>query len=199
MSVMRFLSRCGNDKCSDGGHDLQKHNESTCLTRLCCGVWVSIADGVVVRIVVSVIAILCVFSLRFFGLFCAVCVDDYDMDFLTGFRLFLVRHTDGRKVQRHRAVSNFANFSPRKGWCALLWSFSLVCLKFRIRCVFNVCVISWPHKKVEPEECAMVFQHIFCPWHQHHQVCFHFKCVRRCLHAWADVDSMMVLIFLCGK
>ena len=27
-------------------------------------------------------------------------------------------------------------------------------------------------QRVDPEECAMVFQHIFGPWHQHPQVCF---------------------------
>ena len=64
-----------------------------------------------------------------------------------------------------------------------------MCLKFRIRHAFGVSVISWPHKRVDAEECAMVFLHFFGPWHRHPLVCFHFKCGRGFLHAWADVDS----------
>ena len=50
--------------------------------------WRSIADGVVVRIGVSVIAIWFVFSCVFIGLFCIVRVVVFDEDFLSRFGCF---------------------------------------------------------------------------------------------------------------
>ena len=54
-------------------------------------------------------------------------------------------------------------------------------------------MFSWPHERVDPDECVMVFQHIFGPWHQHHQVCIRCKCGRGLLQAWTVVGSMVVL------
>ena len=80
-----------------------------------------------VRFFVSVIAIWCVFfACFFFCLFCTVC-----FVFMWVFSLVsvvLVRHIDGRKVQRSRVVCNFASSF---GWLVVVvFMFSCVS-KFR--------------------------------------------------------------------
>ena len=83
---------------------------------------------------------------------------------------------------------------PSNGSLLLLSSFFTVCIKIQIRCAFIVCDFV-ATRRVDPEDCVMVFQHIFGPQHQHPQICFHSKCGSGPLQAWTVVGSMMMLIF----
>ena len=117
---------------------MAQRSESNCLRRLCCGVWRSIADGVVVRFFVFVIAIWCVFfACFFFCLFCVVCVDDYDMNFLTGFdRFWFGTQTEEgtEKPRRVQFCKSFLRMCRRCCCCHVL-----MCPEFRIRCSCSVC------------------------------------------------------------
>ena len=186
---MLFFSRCGNDKFSDGGHDLHMTQRSESILFKAFVLWRvevncrwSCGKGLLFA---SVNSIWFVFSNGFSDCFV-----------LFVFRLVLVRYIDGRKVQEKPRRVQFCKLFFSNGSLLLLSSFSLVCLKFRIRCsFFRVCVISWPHERVDPEECVMVFQRIFAPWHQLPQVCIHFECCRGSLQGWTDVESMVMLKF----
>ena len=155
--------------------------------------WWSIADSVVVRMVffASVIVICSVFSHGF-----SECSVPFVLLFLLTWifsRVTVVTLTGGRCMES-RLVSNFANYSFEWVVFVVVVIFSRVSDISDTLCFQCVCVISWLHNRVDPEACAMVFQHIFAPRHQHVQVCLDFECGRGSLQGWADVDSMMVLI-----
>ena len=76
-----------------------------------------------------VIAIWLVLLLGVFGLFCAVRVVSFDVDFLVGFGCFWFGTLTASCPILHIVLSNGS---------LLLSSCSLVCLKFRIRCAFCV-------------------------------------------------------------
>ena len=122
----------------------------------------------------------------FFGLFCAVRVVSVNMGFFVGFGCFWFGAPTEEGSEKPRCVQ-FCKLFFQMGRCCYCHHFLSDTLYF-----FFVCVISWPHKRVDPEECVMVFQHIFGPWHQHPQVCFHFECGS--LQAWTVVGSM---VFFC--
>ena len=130
-------------------------------------------------------------------MFCAVCAVSFDMDFLSGFGCFWFGTLTEEGTEKQRRVQ-FCNFLPRLFVIVAVVIFSLVCLKFWIRCAFSVCVCDFRGytKGLIQKSAPWFFQHVFGPWHQHLQVCFHFKGGRVSLQAWADVDSMMVVIFL---
>ena len=179
-----FFSRCGNDKFADGGHDLRINLfkmsvlwrvEFKC--RWCCGRDLLFA---------SVIATWFLFSFGFRIVLCRSCCS-----FFFGIPL-LVSVVSGSAHQwqegseKPRCVQ-FCKLFFQMGRCCYCRHFLSDTFYF-----FFVCVISWPHKRVDPEECVMVFQHIFGPWHQHHQVCIRCKCGS--LQAWTVVGSM---VFFC--
>ena len=107
----------------------------------------------------------------------------------------LVRHTDGRKVQRSRVVCNFA--SSFEWVVVVVFMFSCV-LKIRIRYAsfWLLCEISWPYNRVDPEEIVMVFNK-FQSMAQNPRVCFHFESGRGSLQAWTDVDATVMLRVFC--
>ena len=85
----------------------------------------------------SVIAICFVFSIVFFSVFFrAVRVASSDMDFLLSFGCFLfdTPTEEGNEKPRH---VHFLQSVPSNGsFLLLLSSFSLACVKFRMRCTF---------------------------------------------------------------
>ena len=186
---MLFFSRCGNDKCSDGGHDLQMTRRSESILFKAFVLWRvevncrwSCGKGLLFA---SVNSIWFVFSNGF---------SDCSVPFVL--RLVLVRYIDGRKVQEKPRRVQFCKLFFSNGSLLLLSSFSLVCLKFRIRCSFCVCVCFRGHTKRLIQKSALwFFQRIFAPWHQLLQVCIHFECCRGSLQGWTDVESMVMLKF----
>ena len=87
MSVTRFISRCGNDKFSDGENDFRWHNEANQLVE---GVCIVACEGQLQVVLwkdlltACVIAIWFVVSFDVFGLSCAVrVVVSFDRDFLS--------------------------------------------------------------------------------------------------------------------
>ena len=117
-----------------------QRSESTCLTRLCCGVWRSIAGGVVVRFFVSVIAIWFVFSLSFRIVLCRSCCC-FGCGFPVGLRLFLVRHTDGGRCRETASCPNLQIILLVDRCCCCR---VLSCVRNFGYVVPSVCVISWP-------------------------------------------------------
>ena len=94
-------------------------------------------------------------------------------------------------------MSNFAKFYFS---CSFLSpsSLSLVCLKFRIRCAFSVCVcdFSWLHKRLIQKSKPWFFSTFLARGINIPRCVFISSVgVDLCKH-WADVDSMMVVIFL---
>ena len=91
---------------------MAQRSESICLRRFFCGVWRSKAGGVVVRFC-------CFCDCDLFLFVCvSACLSDCSVPHCfcscTVFSLVsvvLVRHIDGRKVQRNSVASNFANYS----------------------------------------------------------------------------------------
>ena len=73
------------------------------------------------------------------------------------FRLVLVRYIDGSKVQEKQHRVQFCKLFFSNGSLLLLSSFSLVCLKFRIRCSFFVCVCFRGHAKGLIQKSALWF------------------------------------------
>ena len=154
--------------------------------RWCCGTDLLFA---------SVIATFFCFRLVF-GLFCVVRVVSVYIGFLVGFGCFWLGALMGGRYRETSSCAILHIVLPT-GSLLLLSTFSLVCLKFRIRCSFSVCVISWPHERVDPEECVMFFQQIFGPRDQHPRYVSIFECGRGSLQAWTEVGSVVVMIFLC--
>ena len=132
-----------------------------------------------------------------FGLFCAVRVVSVKMGFHVGFGCFWFGTLMGGRYGETASCAILQVVFSEWVVVVIIVIFSRVSeISDTFFCVC-VCVFSWPHERVDPEECVMVFQHIFGPWHHHPQECFHFECGRGSLQGWTDVDSMVMLIFLC--
>ena len=97
--------------------------------RWCCGTDLLFA---------SVIATCFCFRLVF-GLFCVVCVVSVYIGFFVGFGCFWFGASMGGRYRETASCAILQIVLPT-GSLLLLSSFSVVCLKFRIRCSFSVCV-----------------------------------------------------------